>query len=539
MAPVDEIIARAPCVRGRPRGRGDGREHGARRARRRGPPRRRRPSAAPPRRANARTPGPVGTAGVAFAARRARAGAAGHGDGPGAARHLQQGGRAIISRRSASICRSARGQLAPHDLPENIYRAVHTLCGSSKMAEARHGIRVTEPLNNYLRKVYESGRGLSDAGLALLADAVAAIENVVAHINESTVFLRGTAGAARSHPRAGGRARRRSRAAGRRCGRIDDRPRDGRSGGAGGLRPRDREYLQRGGDRAAWRARKSRSALGTSDRRNKTPVAELQRQLHTLKGGARMAGIIAMGDLSHELESLVIQLDGGFVSGDDRAHAVLQASLDELARMRDTVGAGSLPPPAAALIARIRALISGPAAEASAVAAEAARRRKWPRSARRRRTSRRRDRGPRTGPGVRPLAEEPARAESGEFSLPSLELSSAPVLPGRESAPVERTEMARVDADLARHHVEQRGRGQYFPRAPRPAGQLDRLQPGRACAYGHAPQGTVARRGNGDRGANSSPASGRRSAARRFRSAGVGPLLGVAAVLARTRRDFE
>ena len=79
------------------------------------------------------------------------------------------------------------------------------------------------------------------------------------------------------------------------------------------------------------------------DRKDKDRVAELQRQLHTLKGGARMAGITAMGDLSHELESLVIQIDGGAVPGDDRAHAVMQASLDELARMRDLVSTGELP----------------------------------------------------------------------------------------------------------------------------------------------------------------------------------------------------
>src|SRR4029077_4718444 len=79
------------------------------------------------------------------------------------------------------------------------------------------------------------------------------------------------------------------------------------------------------------------------DRKDKERVAELQRQLHTLKGGARMAGIAAMGDLSHELETLVIQIDGGSVVGDDRAHAAVQASLDELARMRDLVSNGTVP----------------------------------------------------------------------------------------------------------------------------------------------------------------------------------------------------
>ena len=35
----------------------------------------------------------------------------------------------------------------------------------------------------------------------------------------------------------------------------------------------------------------------------------LKRPLHTLKGGARMAGIMSMGDLSHELESLVMLVE--------------------------------------------------------------------------------------------------------------------------------------------------------------------------------------------------------------------------------------
>jgi chemosensory pili system protein ChpA (sensor histidine kinase/response regulator) len=43
---------------------------------------------------------------------------------------------------------------------------------------------------------------------------------------------------------------------------------------------------------------------------------------------------------------------------------------------------------------------------------------------------------------------QPASTAASEESIASLELSSAPVLPGRESAPVERVEMARVDADL-------------------------------------------------------------------------------------------
>ena len=43
--------------------------------------------------------------------------------------------------------------------------------------------------------------------------------------------------------------------------------------------------------------------------------------MHTLKGGARMAGIVPMGDLSHEMETLVMQVDSGIVpANDDDVH---------------------------------------------------------------------------------------------------------------------------------------------------------------------------------------------------------------------------
>ena len=55
---------------------------------------------------------------------------------------------------------------------------------------------------------------------------------------------------------------------------------------------------------------------------NRTSVdglSALKRPLHTLKGGARMAGLMPMGDLAHELETLFMQIDSGLVAPDDRA----------------------------------------------------------------------------------------------------------------------------------------------------------------------------------------------------------------------------
>ena len=55
--------------------------------------------------------------------------------------------------------RKRTGQPAPHELPESVYRAIHTLSGSSKMAEARHGIRITEPLNRSCARSSTAGMG--------------------------------------------------------------------------------------------------------------------------------------------------------------------------------------------------------------------------------------------------------------------------------------------------------------------------------------------------------------------------------------------
>ncbi|HWY97209.1 MAG TPA: Hpt domain-containing protein [Steroidobacteraceae bacterium] len=374
--------------------------------------------------------------------------------------------------------RKRTDQPAPHDLPESVYRAIHTLSGSSKMAEARHGIRITEPLNQVMRKVFDSGHGLSDRGLATLADAVSAIDNVVSHINESTAFFSEQPSLlARLHD-------------------IETEldaaiAREAIDTSASAMVPAlaavpkepaapppaeefDHEIANIYSEEATELLEAAESSLTAwnRDRKDKQRVAELQRQLHTLKGGARMAGISAMGDLSHELETLVLQIDGGSVAGDDHAHAVMQASLDELASMRDLVSNGTVPAGATALIAQIRDLAKSsptPAAAAPAVSAaapiaaapiSAAPIPATPISA-----------PPISAPAVTlvpaspapaaaaatadDLAEsvslsvsQPASTAASEESIASLELSSAPVLPGRESAPVERVEMARVDADL-------------------------------------------------------------------------------------------
>src|SRR5690606_18771037 len=106
------------------------------------------------------------------------------------------------------------------------------------------------------------------------------------------------------------------------------------------------------------------------DRSNNALAFELKRALHTLKGGARMAGIRAMGDLSHELETFMQLVENGQVPAEQPVFDALQASLDELHQMRDTVSDGGRCRSARGLINRIRALAGQPVEEAPASAAQ-------------------------------------------------------------------------------------------------------------------------------------------------------------------------
>ena len=73
---------------------------------------------------------------------------------------------------------------------------------------------------------------------------------------------------------------------------------------------------------------------------SKEPLAEVARALHTLKGGARMAGQEGIGTVSHTLETLVEHVAQGRVPRDATLHARLHNVMDGLYRMLDAARRG-------------------------------------------------------------------------------------------------------------------------------------------------------------------------------------------------------
>ncbi|MBK5377265.1 Hpt domain-containing protein [Pseudomonas sp. TH43] len=87
---------------------------------------------------------------------------------------------------------------------------------------------------------------------------------------------------------------------------------------------------------------------------NRQEVETLLRDLHTLKGGARMVEIGPIGDLAHELEYLYESLSAGTLQPSTELFALVQRGHDRLAQMLDGVRAGQPCPPADRLINAIQ-----------------------------------------------------------------------------------------------------------------------------------------------------------------------------------------
>jgi chemosensory pili system protein ChpA (sensor histidine kinase/response regulator) len=295
----------------------------------------------------------------------------------------------------------ARLHDAPHGVSEEAYRACHTLAGSSRMAEARHGIRLTAPLEHWIRKSYDSGVGLENAELDLLDECMNAMQAVAANLDESTGFFHShgalLARIEQATEQLDSRIIAAASAAELAAAPVAPPP-PAPAAPAVAAPPAsfpdpapareptvaadcveevvtdfDQDIASIFTDEAVELIDAAQGALAqwNENRSSVDGLAALKRPLHTLKGGARMAGLLPMGDLSHELETLFMQIDSGVIPADDRAFQLAQTALDELARMREAVSTGKGVSTARGLIARIHAL-GNPAAAAAAPPAQAA-----------------------------------------------------------------------------------------------------------------------------------------------------------------------
>ncbi len=255
---------------------------------------------------------------------------------------------------------ACEGHQPPFDVTDKLHRACHTLHGSANMANVERGVAVASALNRFVRRVYDYKIGFDQSGLDALKAASRAIATIVGDINQP------------ERKRADYRAL------------IDHI-----NNLANAVQPEQLETsepvpepvlvaepvveeveqeAEYDAEIAAIFTEESAELLESADKAliewsknksSKESMEELKRHLHTLKGGARMAGITAMGNLSHEIETLLISVDSGRVKATPTVDDLLQQSVDELHRMRDAVIAGKAVPAAGNLEKRIQQANAG------------------------------------------------------------------------------------------------------------------------------------------------------------------------------------
>jgi chemosensory pili system protein ChpA (sensor histidine kinase/response regulator) len=260
---------------------------------------------------------------------------------------------------------ACQGHRPPFHVTDKLYRACHTLHGSANMANVERGVAVAGALNRLVRRIHDHNLGFQQSGIDALKAAVKAITTIVADINQATrsrsnygvliEHLNKLADSVETQPEPDRDTEpepARDRVA---------EPQEADVGEADDEADYDAEIAAIFSEEAAELLEAADLALvaWSKDKNARQHVEELKRHLHTLKGGARMSGIAAMGNLSHEIETLLINIDDGRVAPGPQTDEILQQSLDELHRMRDTVIAGKKVTAAADLEARLRTISTG------------------------------------------------------------------------------------------------------------------------------------------------------------------------------------
>jgi chemosensory pili system protein ChpA (sensor histidine kinase/response regulator) len=250
----------------------------------------------------------------------------------------------------------------PFEISAELHHACHTLHGSITMANAAEPARLTTPLYGLVESLYRRGAGLGPTEVGLLKAGAEGIESLVAHLvsgegeapSIEDVESRLLQAATMVRPVSDTQDSMEDAEETAELPELEpDLPAEQPAGDF------DAEIAEVFVEEAAEILESSDSALSllAKDSKNKAPLEELQRHLHTLKGGARMVGVVGMGDFSHELESLLMRINQGGMGLDKTGFGLLQESIDELHRMLEEVPSGAVKPPGVALMARLRNVV--------------------------------------------------------------------------------------------------------------------------------------------------------------------------------------
>ena len=235
---------------------------------------------------------------------------------------------------------------------EDVVRAMHTLHGSASIAGIAALAALTEPVQHYLMDMSARDAAVPEASLKVLEEVLDVAQQMTAAFNagtevpaaDATLLKRIAQATQPPAPAAAPRKRERTRVEKPRYVQLSD------------LKDYDPDLAAIFFDEANELLESTDGTLHqwSQNRTDQELVMQLQRNLHTLKGGARMAGLAPMGDLSHELETVLTDVVDGRLAVSVELMALLNRAVDRLHRMLEQSYANKPMLDAADLVAELR-----------------------------------------------------------------------------------------------------------------------------------------------------------------------------------------
>jgi chemosensory pili system protein ChpA (sensor histidine kinase/response regulator) len=298
---------------------------------------------------------------------------------------------AVIS----SFIEDSRGMLEPYVITEEVHRACHTLHGSVTMAKAEPAAKITEPLNQLIQHAHDHNFAVEDSVIAVLVEIVETLSGVVASLSNDNGESPDTGELQIKLWRLNEDIEAKVASAEAEKASDDTVPVktvvDEEVAVDAAEPDDDAEMVVQVEDEivrpdfdpdiAEIFAGEAAELLESIDATvvqagdtdlAETSLSELQRFLHTLKGGARMAGLSEMGDLSHDLETFLLRTASGELQQDAGHRRLLQEVIDELHRLSEEVARGVVELPSSALVGRLHDALTENDTEQKPVIDEAA-----------------------------------------------------------------------------------------------------------------------------------------------------------------------
>ncbi|NIP71703.1 MAG: response regulator [Gammaproteobacteria bacterium] len=238
-----------------------------------------------------------------------------------------------------------------------LIRSLHTLHGSARMAGVDAIAELSGLLERYAKALANNEQAFSPEGLEALVEGIACVERMLEHLDRAEVEEHGPKELVDRIQGLYALEQERAEAAEAAQAAAADADREEPAPGAEDLE-HDSElvevFLEEGAEILdATEDTLQRWKEAPDDREL---VERLQRELHTLKGSARMAGVGAIGDLSHRLESLFADLVEARVEVSDAIIDAVHSCLDRLYAMLEGLRQDRAVEPAPELVEQIDGL---------------------------------------------------------------------------------------------------------------------------------------------------------------------------------------